>query len=192
MKPLSTATPPDDQPSRKTRSQLYREAEAAIAAIASRHHGHRPKQAEIVAGQKAKWYVIEVYASEQHDVAAELAKSRFGVYVPVVRETVISRGRKVDRHVPFLSGYVFVFMWFSDEHWRWISDTRGVIAILGWVDDEEIIRVRYAESWEQMEARDRTKAEQRLLNKIHGKRVGSSRRKKRRAKTVNGKAARAA
>lgn len=186
MKPLSTALPPDVQPSRKTRTQLFREAEASIAAIAARHRGPKEKKAEIIDGEKARWYVVEVYASEQHDVAAELAKQRFGVYVPVVRETIISRGRKIDRNVPFLSGYVFVFMWFSDEHWRWICDTRGVVSILGWLDDEEVYRVRYEEGCEQMGARDRSKIEQRVLSKIHKKRVGSSRRRKRRNKRAVG------
>ncbi|MGD5502425.1 hypothetical protein QUS51_22725, partial [Xanthomonas citri pv. citri] len=63
-----------------------------------------------------------------------------------------------------------------------------VLAILGWIDDEEIIRVRLAESRERMDAAYRSKAEQRVLNRIHGKRVGSSRRKKRRPKTASGKA----
>jgi transcriptional antiterminator NusG len=184
MKSQSTAPVRDVQPIRKTRSQLYREAEAAIAEIAGRFQPSRLKNAEIVEGEEAKWYVVEVYASEQHDVAFELAKHRFGVYVPVVKETVVLRGRKIDRNVPLLSGYIFVFMWFSDQHWRWISDTRGVIAILGWVEDKDVHHVRFAESYEQMDASGRSKVQQRVLSKVHQKRTGSSRRKKRRSKKL--------
>jgi transcription antitermination factor NusG len=183
MKPLSTAPLPEPMP-RKTRSQLFREAELAIAELTKRFDVSKLRNAEIVEGELARWYVVEVYASEQHDVAVELAKHRFGVYVPVISETVVLRGRKIDRHIPLLSGYVFVFMWFNDRHWRWISDTPGVVSILGWIDDREVHRVRFAESCEQLGAEDRSKIEQRVLSKLH-KRVGSSRRKKRRSKKAN-------
>ncbi|WP_027517857.1 transcription termination/antitermination NusG family protein [Bradyrhizobium sp. WSM1417] len=184
MKPLSTAPLPDPQLVRKTRSQLFREAEIAVAEMTKRFDVSKLRNAEIVEGELAKWYVVEVYASEQHDVAVELAKHRFGVYVPVISETVILRGRKIDRRIPLLSGYVFVFMWFNDRHWRWISDTPGVVSILGWIDDREIHRVRFEESCEQLSAEDRRKVEQRVLSKLH-KRAGSSRRKKRRSKKGN-------
>ena len=71
---------------------------------------------------------------------------RFGVYVPEVDETVVKRGRKIDRCVPMFSGYVFVFMWYSDQHWQWISKTPGVIAIVGALSDEEIDNVRNIEN----------------------------------------------
>jgi transcription antitermination factor NusG len=191
MKLLSTAPLPNDLPVRKTRSQLFREAEIDIAELAARFQASKLRNAEIVEGEKAKWYVVEVYASEQHDVALELAKHRFGVYVPVVKETVIQRGRKIDRNVPLLSGYIFVFMWFSDQHWRWISDTRGVVSILGWVLDKDVHRVRFEESCEQLGAAGRVRMKERVLAKIH-KRAGSSRRKKRRNAKLNGKAKHAA
>lgn len=191
MTPLSTASLPDAQPVRKTRSQLFREAEIAIAEISARFDASKLRNAEIVEGEKAKWYVVEVYASDQHDVAVELAKHRFGVYLPVVKETVVQRGRKFDRNIPLLSGYIFVFMWFSDQHWRWISDTRGVIAILGWVADKEVHQVRFEEGCEQLGAAGRVRVKERLLGKIH-KRAGSSRRKRRGSKKANGKTKNAA
>lgn len=105
-----------------------------------------PRFAEIVEGGTPSWHVVEVFASAQADVAAELAEHRFGVYVPEVDETIVKRGRKIDRRVPMFSGYVFVFAWYSDQHWHWISNMPGVIAIVGELADEDIDRVRWVEN----------------------------------------------
>lgn len=104
------------------------------------------RYAEIVENRSPKWHVVEVFASAQNDVAAELAKHRFGIYVPEVDETIIRRGRKIDRRVPMFSGYIFVFMWYSDQHWQWITNTPGVIAVVGSLSDEEIDIVRAVEN----------------------------------------------
>jgi transcription antitermination factor NusG len=105
-----------------------------------------PRHAQMIEGRAPRWHVVEVYASEQADVAAELAEHRFGVYVPEVDETLVRRGRKIDRRVPMFSGYVFVFMWYSDQHWQWISNMPGVLAIVGALTDEEIDIVRVIEN----------------------------------------------
>ncbi len=105
-----------------------------------------PRYAEIVGRHGPKWHVVEVFASSQVDVADELARHRFGVYVPEFDETVVRRGRKIDRRVPMFSGYVFVFMWYSDQHWQWITNTPGVIAIVGSLTDDEIDIVRKIEN----------------------------------------------
>jgi transcription antitermination factor NusG len=107
---------------------------------------HDPRNAQIIEGEAPRWHVIEVFASVQAKVAAELAEHRFGVYVPEVDETIVRRGRKIDQRVPMFSGYVFVFMWYSDQHWQWISNTPGVIAIVGALTDVEIDIVRKVEN----------------------------------------------
>lgn len=105
-----------------------------------------PRHAEIVPGKDPRWYVVEVFASEQTSVAETLAGHRFGVYVPEVEETVVRRGRKFDRRVPMFSGYLFVFMWYSDQHWQCISGIRGVVGIVGSLTDAEIDVVREIEN----------------------------------------------
>lgn len=105
-----------------------------------------PRYAEIVGKDGPKWHVVEVFASAQADVAAELAQRRFGIYVPECDETLIRRGRKINRRVPIFSGYIFVFMWQSDQHWQWIVNTPGVIAIVGELTDAEVDIVRRVEN----------------------------------------------
>jgi transcription antitermination factor NusG len=132
MKPLSDAFSPE-----------------VVAELSRPYEPRDPRNAEIVEGRSPRWYVVEVYASEQTAVADELAGHRFGIYVPEVDETVIKRGRKIDRRVPMFSGYLFVFMWPSDQHWRWLADTPGVIAIVGSLTDDEIDIVRKVENRER-------------------------------------------
>jgi transcription antitermination factor NusG len=73
----------------------------------------------------------------------------FRVYVPEVDETVIRRGRKIDRRVPMFSGYLFVFMWYSDQHWQWITNMPGVLGIVGSLSDAEVDIVRAIENRER-------------------------------------------
>jgi transcription antitermination factor NusG len=130
MKPLSSA---DYSP--EVRAELARPVEV---------YGLR--NAEIIEGKTPRWHVVEVYASAQADVAEELAGYRFGIYVPEVDETVIKRGRKIDRRVPMFSGYIFVFMWYSDKHHQLIKNTPGVIDIVGQLLDTEVDVVREMEN----------------------------------------------
>lgn len=108
-----------------------------------------PDFAEIVGRESPAWHVVEVFASAQADVVEELVLRRFGVYVPEVDETVFKRGRKLDRRVPMFTGYVFVFMWYSDQNWQSITNTPGVIAVVGSLSDEEIDIVRVMENIER-------------------------------------------
>jgi transcription antitermination factor NusG len=108
-----------------------------------------PRCAEIVGSVGPQWHVVEVFASAQAQVATELAQRRFGIYVPEIEETIVKRGRKFDRRVPMFSGYVFVCMWFSDQHWQWITDTEGVVGVVGALTDEEIDIVRRIENRER-------------------------------------------
>lgn len=93
-----------------------------------------------------KWYVVEV---RSRDVEAELIERRFGIYVPECDETIISRGRKIERRMPMFVGYVFVFLWDTDQNWQQIVATPGVVGILGVLSDEEVDRVRRRENTER-------------------------------------------
>ncbi|MES5483591.1 transcription termination/antitermination NusG family protein [Bradyrhizobium sp. INPA03-11B] len=123
----------------------------------------------------AKWYVIAVSTRKAE---RELSRRRFGIYVPVVIETVISRGRKRERPVPIVAGYAFVFFWETDANLQRLVSTSGVTSVLGWIDDVEIDKLRYKESCQQLDANARLVVKQDILRKVHRKRVGASRRKK--------------
>ncbi|KGT75808.1 hypothetical protein MA20_31960 [Bradyrhizobium japonicum] len=132
MKPIAQAL---EDLSPEVRAELLRPAQS-----------RDPRYAEIVDGLDPRWHVVEVFASAQAEVAEVLIGHRFGVYVPEVEETIIRRGRKVDRRVPMFSGYLFVFMWYSDQHWQCISNIPGVVEIVGALSDAEIDVVRTMEN----------------------------------------------
>lgn len=110
-----------------------------------------------------KWYVVEI---RNRDVEAELIKRRFGIYVPEFDEMFIVRGRKVERRMPLVAGYVFVFLWETDANWQRVTTTPGVVSILGWLADDEIDRLRQTENGERLDARGRARLKQRLLRKV--------------------------
>jgi transcription antitermination factor NusG len=114
-----------------------------MAELAKPYSTYDPRAAEIAPGVGPKWYVVEVAA---RDVEAELVKRRFGIYVPEENETVTVRGRRVDRRVRMFPGYVFVFMWDTDENWSRLANIRGVLVVLGDLTLEEIDRIRYCEN----------------------------------------------
>lgn len=132
MKPIAEAF---ENLSPEVRAELLRPAQS-----------RDPRYAEMVEGLDPKWHVVEVFASAQVEVAEALVQQRFGVYVPEVEETVVRRGRKFDRRVPMFSGYLFVFMWYSDQHWQCISSIPGVVEIVGALTDAEIDIVRTMEN----------------------------------------------
>ncbi|MEY9466309.1 transcription antitermination factor NusG [Bradyrhizobium ottawaense] len=137
-----------------------------------------PRFAQLEKGAKPRWYVVEIKSRE---VEKELAKRRFGIYVPETIETIISRGRKVDRATPMIVGYVFVFLWETDANWQRLARTYGVLHILGWLEDDEIDRLRLEENCERLDAGDREKIKQRVLSKVHKRQKRKQRRKARRA-----------
>lgn len=153
-------------------------SEALVAALARPFGAIDPRDAELIEGGEARWYVVSIFS---RDAEVELLKRRFGIFVPAVEETVIVRGRKVKRHVPVVAGYVFVFLWETDANYIRVAKTPGVDKILGWVKDEEIDKIRSHEMWEQMEADDREKVVVSVVRAAR-KRTGSARRKSRKSK----------
>ncbi len=114
MKPLSSAFSPD-----------------VMAELARPFETRDPRNAQIIEGKSPRWYVVEVYASAQPDVVAELSQHRYGIYIPEFDETIVKRGRKIERRVPMFPGYVFVFVWPTAENWSTIVNIRGVVASIG-------------------------------------------------------------
>jgi len=134
-------------------------SEAAKAELQKPVRPFDPRNAEIV-GSTVRWYVVSVFS---RDAEAELAKRRFGIFVPAVEETIVRRGRQVTRHVPLVAGYVFVLMWECDENWLRVANTAGVDKIIGWVTDEEIDKLRFHEGCEQLDANARRKVAVRVI-----------------------------
>lgn len=161
-------------------------SDAAKAEMARPRRAFDPRDAEID-GSTVKWYVVSIYS---RDAEIELAKRRFGIFVPAVEETIILRGRKVERHVPLVPGYVFVLLWETDANWSRVANTDGVDRILGWVPDKEIDQLRFQEGCEQIDARVRRKAVVRVIQGAR-KRQRPSRRMKRKDRKC-GKAGNAA
>ena len=88
-----------------------------------------PRNAEIVADETPKWYLLEVHEPAQRNVETELDKRRFGVFVPQERVTVVERGRKFERIRLLFPGYIFVFVWDIERHWS--EDHRNLWCLAG-------------------------------------------------------------
>jgi transcription antitermination factor NusG len=115
-----------------------------MAELARPVQTYDPRAAQL-AGE-AKWYVFEI---SSRDVEDELTKRRFGIFVPECQETIIRRGRVIDRRIQLFPGYVFVFVWQTDENWNKIVNIRGVVASIGSLTDAEIDKIRYLENCER-------------------------------------------
>lgn len=137
-----------------------------------------PRDAELTEDREARWYVVSVFSRVAE---AELAKRRFGIFVPAVAETVVERGRLVTRHVPLIPGYVFVFLWETDANWLRVVTTPGVEKIRGWVDDKEIDKLRWQEKCEEMDAEARRKVAMSVVRSAR-RRAGLSKRKRGKSK----------
>jgi hypothetical protein len=99
---------------------------AVMAELARPVASFDPRNAELVEGLAPAWHVVECYSSREREVAKELAKRRFGIYLPLERETIVRRGRKVDVQTLMFPGYVFVFTWLTDTNFTRIASTPGV------------------------------------------------------------------
>lgn len=111
------------------------------------------RNAEMVQDVTPCWHVVETYAHCERDVATELSARRFGVYLPEEQETIIKRGREVDRVTLMFPGYVFVFVWDVLSHRSRIEAIDGVSRLLLDVNgiplfltDEQVDKIRHCEN----------------------------------------------
>ena len=100
-----------------------------------------------------QWHLIEVYEAAERKVAGALVARRFGIYIPESEETVIVRGRAVERTALLFPGYIFVFVWNVFHCLDVIESIEGVIRVMLDVNgnplplsDEQIDRIRYVEN----------------------------------------------
>jgi transcription antitermination factor NusG len=89
-----------------------------------------PWSAELVPGAMPQWHVLETYPNNERMAAAHLVARRFGMFVPEIEETIVLRGRKVDRVRLLFRGYIFVFVWDILRHQRRIESIPGVLRIM--------------------------------------------------------------
>ena len=132
LKPISVAL---DALSPEARAELLRPVQT-----------YDPRAMELAPGVEPQWHVWEIAS---RDVEAELIKFRFGVYVPECEETCIRRGRKVDRRTVLFPGYVFVFVWPTDQNWSRIVRIRGIVRCVGTLTQSEIDQIRVMENHER-------------------------------------------
>ena len=126
---------------------------AALAIPAARYD---TRNAELLPNVTPKWYVIEVYPNAERRVAEELMARRFGIFIPESDETVVYRGRKVERVALMFPGYIFVFVWDVFKHLSRIETISGVMRVLMTVDctplvltDQQIDEIRTVENGER-------------------------------------------
>lgn len=113
MKPLSDAFSPD-----------------VMAELLRPMQSYDPRDAQILPDVEPKWYLLEVYEPAQREVERELAKRRFGIFVPEAERTEVKRGRKITRKLALFPGHIFVFVWDIGYHWSRITRLSGVARIV--------------------------------------------------------------
>lgn len=91
-----------------------------------------------MAGFAPAWYVLETYPQCEKDVADELIARRFGIFVPEIEETIVRRGRKVDRKALMFTRYIFVFTWLTDHNYSLLTSTEGVFRFIS-NDDKPVV-----------------------------------------------------
>jgi transcription antitermination factor NusG len=110
--------------------------------------------AELVPDTSPHWHIVETLPNSERGVAKTLAERRFGVFVPEIDETVIKRGRKIDRARLMFNGYVFVFVWDIMQHLSRIETIPGVARLMHYrseirpavfVDGTEVLPAIYRE-----------------------------------------------
>lgn len=102
------------------------------------------RNCEMKAGLAPAWYVVETYAQCERKVADELITRRFGIFVPEIEETIVRRGRKVDRKALMFTRYIFVFTWLTDRNYSLITSIEGVFRFVS-VNDGIPVIVKHAD-----------------------------------------------
>jgi transcription antitermination factor NusG len=82
----------------------------------------------------SRWLVLYTKSRQEKSLARELLKSRIPFYLPLVRKTSVTRGRKRTSLMPLFGGYVFLY---GSEEERVRSLTTGRISRVLEVEDAE-------------------------------------------------------
>ncbi len=77
------------------------------------------------------WYVIQVGAGKEEEIARELQKQGIRALVPVEDRPIHSKGAWIRKRYVIFSGYVFVNMTYQAENYYRVRKIPGVIRFLG-------------------------------------------------------------
>lgn len=110
---------------------------------------------------EAPWFILKCMSQRERWLANELRVSLgLHTYVPIERNVVVLRGKKIERSRPLVPSYVFA-LGVEDEVWRDIAETRHVT---GWlsingrpapVSDAEVHLIRSMERLHNKSLHDR-------------------------------------
>lgn len=90
-----------------------------------------PFAAEIMAGHSPAWHLIQTAPRQETVAAAHLVGRHFAIYLPTFgRDDVLPVSGKVRAGDPLFRGYLFLFVWNIEAHWRRICACPGVARIV--------------------------------------------------------------
>ncbi len=90
-----------------------------------------PFAAEIMAGHSPCWHLIQTAPRQETIAAAHLVGRHFAIYLPTFgRDDVLPVSGKVKAGDPLFRGYLFLFVWNIEAHWRRICACPGVTRIV--------------------------------------------------------------
>ena len=81
-----------------------------------------------------RWWVLYTKARQEKAISRELLAYQVPFYLPLVKKTSASRGRRITSHIPLFAGYVFLY---GTEEERIRSLTTNRVSRILWVDDPE-------------------------------------------------------
>jgi transcriptional antiterminator RfaH len=84
-----------------------------------------------------RWFAIYTKARQEKSLARELLKYRIPFYLPLVRKTSVSRGRRRTSRTPLFGGYVFLYG-AEEERVRTLATNR-VSRVLPVEDPEQLV-----------------------------------------------------
>jgi transcription antitermination factor NusG len=104
---------------------------AALANAETEAQRRGPYVAEIVPQRSPLWHLVRAAANREASAADYLVKRGFGTYLPTFgRDDVLPKTGRVRAGAPLFPGYLFVFVWSIDHHWRRITACPGVMSIV--------------------------------------------------------------
>jgi len=118
------------------------------------------RDADLLPDCIGKWHVVVTAPNQENKVVDHLAERQFGVYLPIIKRTVVSRGYRRPYAQKMFPGYVFVFGWGLDYQQRRILAVPGVkrllhneAGILIVVADSDICKIEAVEAQNDEEVR---------------------------------------
>lgn len=81
-----------------------------------------------------RWYVVQSKLKREKEAYENLKNQRYGIFLPMIAETKVVRGRLVTIQTPLFPSYLFVQFDIKRSKWRSILGTRGVKHLLGSTD----------------------------------------------------------